>query len=206
MVCRDAKQHGRCSLLGLASQCQWTHLSPPLSFPSTDSDAFWDISPSQRDQLLADFTAAAITCELNLGGAGENIASLLVAPTSTSTVSPSKDKSSCLEHLPWLLNNYWRSIYSIANGKRGGENWSNFNSKPNLHLVPNCVVDRHLVAKGTLLCGRRPRSKRAKRRETEKKIKKSSFKNFGAELQQWNLEFHFKSCLETWTAIGLGTK
>ena len=72
VVLWEAIQCGRCSLLGLASQYQWTHLSPPSPFPPTDSNAFRDISPSQRDQLLADFTAAAITHERGVRGGTHN--------------------------------------------------------------------------------------------------------------------------------------
>ena len=59
MVCKEAEQCFRCSLLGLAPGQRQTHLNTPYSFPTTDANTFQDISAAQRDQLFADFAAAA---------------------------------------------------------------------------------------------------------------------------------------------------
>ena len=63
MVHRKTEQRRRCSLLRLAPGRQRTHLNTPPSLPTTDADAFQDISAAQRDQRLADFAAAALTRE-----------------------------------------------------------------------------------------------------------------------------------------------
>jgi hypothetical protein len=63
MVRGETEQRCRHSLLGLAPGQQRAHLITPYSFPTTDANAFQDISAAQQDQLLADFAAAALTRE-----------------------------------------------------------------------------------------------------------------------------------------------
>ena len=63
MVHRETEQRRQCSLLRLEPGRQRTHLNTPPSLPTTDDDAFQDISAAQRDQRLADFAAAALTRE-----------------------------------------------------------------------------------------------------------------------------------------------
>ena len=60
VVCQKIKQCDRLTISGLISGRQITHLNTSSPFPTTDADAFQDISASQWDQLLADFAAAAI--------------------------------------------------------------------------------------------------------------------------------------------------
>ena len=73
MVRGETEQHCRCSLSELAPGGQRTHLNTPSPLPTTDADAFQDISAAQRDQLLADFATAVLTCErANTGGTHDN--------------------------------------------------------------------------------------------------------------------------------------
>jgi hypothetical protein len=63
VICRKTEQRCQCSLTRLAQERQQTHLNLPFSFPETDAKVFQDITITQQDQLMADFTAAAITHE-----------------------------------------------------------------------------------------------------------------------------------------------
>jgi len=63
MVCGETEQRRWHSLSGLAPGQQRTHLNTPYSFPTTDANAFQDISNAQQDQHFADFAAAALTRE-----------------------------------------------------------------------------------------------------------------------------------------------
>ena len=67
VVLRKTKQCRGRTLLKLALGRQRTHLNTPSPFPTTDADAFRDISTSQQDQLLADFASVALTRNKRLG-------------------------------------------------------------------------------------------------------------------------------------------
>ena len=104
------------------------------------------------------------------------------------------DKS-CRVQLP-AFSHYqkrWRKHLFIAYGIRGrGELNKNSNSKPNPHLVHLIVQWRGVwLQRGTLLCGRQPRSKRAERKILQE--------------QEWNLEPHSTFILIPKAVIKLGS-
>ena len=68
MVSGEEKQRRGCSLSGVAKDQEQTHPNSSLPFPKSDARPFQDITTPQRDQLLADITAAAIARERAVTG------------------------------------------------------------------------------------------------------------------------------------------